>query len=121
MDFGDGFDIAQQCLTGSAQLSEWRHILQVKGEWLGGIASPNAQVGSAAILIYFRWLLLHQLVTEDMISQYDRFIVTRSDFFWPCPHPPLSLLSQKYIWFPDGEFYGGLTDRHVVVSRSDLQ
>ena len=39
---------------------------------------------------------------------------------WRCPHPPLSILDRSAIWFPDGENYGGLSDRHLVASRADV-
>ena len=47
-------------------------------------------------------------------------MITRSDFFWLCPHPPLSILDRNAIWLPDGEDYGGLNDRHMVVSRAQV-
>ena len=55
-----------------------------------------------------------------MLDRYDRFVVTRSDFVWLCPHPPLSILDPRSLWIPDGEHYGGVTNRHLVVSREDL-
>ncbi len=121
-DFGDGFDIAQHHLAGGKlPISfNWRDILQIKDQWLGGIKGQEAHPGSAGILIYFRWLLLHNLMSDGLLHKYDRFIITRSDFLWTCPHPPLSTLPPTEIWFPDGEGYGGLTDRHHVVSSQDL-
>jgi hypothetical protein len=65
-------------------------------------------------------MLLCNIVAEGLLDRYDRFIITRSDFFWPVPHPPLSLLSSDTLWFPNGEFYGGLTDRHHVIAAADL-
>ena len=47
-------------------------------------------------------------------------MITRSDFVWLCPHPPLSVLDRGAIWFPNGEHYGGLNDRHLVASRADV-
>jgi len=46
---------------------------------------------------------------SGLLERYDRFVITRSDFIWDCPHPPLSVLSPDAIWFPDGEYGGGLT------------
>jgi hypothetical protein len=65
-------------------------------------------------------LFLRGLEEDDVLDRYDRFVVTRSDFVWLCPHPPLSLLDRGFVWIPDGEDYGGITDRHLVVSREDL-
>lgn len=63
---------------------------------------------------------MHGLRQDGVLDRYDRFVVTRSDFVWPCPHPPLSVLDRGALWIPEGEDYGGLTDRHLVVSREDL-
>jgi hypothetical protein len=59
---------------------------------------------------------LHQ---DGILDRYERFVITRSDFVWLCPHPPLSVLDRGSLWIPDGENYGGFTDRHLVVSRED--
>src|SRR5262245_14583909 len=95
-------------------------MLQIKGHWKGRIRTPDPQPTSSAILIFCRWLLLHGLQQDDVLDRYDRFVITRSDFVWLCPHPPLSVLDRGAIWFPDGQYWGGLTDRHIVVSRADV-
>ena len=86
-------------------------------------AESNHQIRSRAIaslLFFCRWLLLQGLKQDDVLDRYDRFVITRSDFVWLCPHPPLSVLDRSAIWFPNGEHWGGLNDRHLVVSRTDV-
>jgi hypothetical protein len=121
-DFGDGFDHAQQILAGpdSVKLPDWRILLKIKDFWLGGVRGQEAHQGTGGIQIYFRWFLLHNLLENNLLTEYDRIVVTRSDHFWNIPHPPLSILPRKFIWVPDGEFSGGLTDRHLVVSSEDI-
>jgi hypothetical protein len=121
-DFGDGFDYAQQVLADFApvKLPDWRILLKIKDFWLGGVRGKEAHQGTGGIQIYFRWFLLRNLLTNNLLAEYDRIVVTRSDHFWNVPHPPLSILPKKFIWVPDGEFYGGLTDRHLVVSSEDI-
>jgi hypothetical protein len=41
--------------------------------------------------------------------------VTRSDFIWNIPHPDTKLLNENHIYIPDGEKYGGVTDRHTII------
>ncbi len=48
-------------------------------------------------------------------------MVTRSDFIWDVPHPALEYLEPEVIWIPNGEGYGGLTDRLVVLSQSNYE
>jgi len=121
-DYGEGFDLAQRwlCQQYKVPAPDWRSMLRLKGMWQARIASPAPQPGSASILFFIRWLLLHGLQQDNVLDRYDRFVITRSDFVWLCPHPPLSVLDKDAIWFPDGEYYGGLTDRHLVVSRADV-
>ena len=100
----------------------WRECLKVKDQFLGGIKdNGDEHPGSAGILIFFRWWLLKNLKESGVIDMYDRFIVTRSDYVYACPHPPLELLSSDHIWIPDGEQYGGVTDRHIVVPKMHLE
>jgi hypothetical protein len=100
----------------------WREFLKIKDQFLGGIKDDtNPHHGSAGILIFFRWFLLKNLVENDLINKYDRFIITRSDFIYQLPHPKLELLDEKYIWIPDCEHYSGYTDRHVVLSKNTIE
>ncbi len=99
----------------------WREFLKVKDQFLGGIKDSSEQhPGSAGILIFFRWFLLKNLIDNDLLNKYDRFIITRSDFIYKLPHPKVEMMNEKYIWIPDGEHYGGYTDRHVVLSKTNI-
>jgi len=121
-NFGDAFDLAQaHMLEGRKPPPDWRSVLAVKDQWLGGVKHTEAHPGSAAILIFFRWFLLFHLRESNLLLKYDRFVVTRSDFIWECPHPPLAILGKEFIWFPDGEQYGGVTDRHAVLCRNNVE
>lgn len=121
-DYGEGFDLAQRwlCKRHNVPAPDWRLMLQLKGHWLGGIQSLEPQQSVSSILLFCRWLLLEGLQQDNVLDRYERFVITRSDFIWLCPHPPLSILDPDSIWFPNGEFYGGFTDRHLVVSRGDV-
>ena len=100
---------------------DWRLMLKVKDQFLGGIKHPTEQhPGSGAIQIFFRWYLRRCLIDSDVINQYNRFVVTRSDFLHRLPHVPLRLLDNKYIWLPDGEDWGGYTDRELIANRRNI-
>ena len=121
-DYGEAFDWAQGwlCRQYNVPAPDWRLMLRAKGFWQGGIRTTDPQQTASSILPFCRWLLLHGLQQDGVIDRYDRFVITRSDFVWLCPHPPLSVLDREAIWVPDGEDYGGLPDRHLVVSRADV-
>ena len=120
-DYAKAFDFAQEFeKKENSPINSWREILATKDQWLGGILGADRHPGSGAILIFYRWFLLHNLVKQNVLNEYDRFIITRSDFVWLCPHPPLRYLDPAYIWIPDGQYYGGITDRHAVLTRRQL-
>jgi hypothetical protein len=100
----------------------WREFLKVKDQFLGGIKdSKEEHPGSAGILIFFRWFLLKNLIENDLINKYDRFIITRSDYIYKLPHPKIEQMNENYIWIPDSEYYGGYTDRHVILSKNNIE
>jgi len=100
----------------------WREFLKIKNQFLGGVKDPhNQHPGSAGILIFFRWFLLKNLIDNNLINKYDRFIITRSDFIYQLPHPKIELMNENCIWIPDCENYGGYTDRHVVLSKKNIE
>ncbi len=99
----------------------WREFLKVRNQFLGGVNDKHKHPGSAGILIFFRWFLLKNLIDNNLINKYDRFIITRSDFIYQLPHPKIEYMNEDYIWIPDGEYYGGFTDRHVVLSKNNVE
>ena len=100
----------------------WREFLKVKDQFLGGVIdSHNQHPGSAGILLFFRWFLLKNLIDNDLINKYDKFIITRSDFIYQLPHPKVEHMNNNCIWIPDCEHYGGYTDRHVVLSKNNIE
>jgi len=116
-DWGTAFDEAQTSLN---YQGNWRQLLAIKDQWLGGIKGPGAHPGSAGILLYFRWFLKQCLVNAKLLDRYDRFVITRSDFIHPVPHAPLRLLCPTKVWIPYGEGYGGYTDRHIILHRNHV-
>lgn len=82
--------------------------------------TDNKLPAATGILLFFRWYLLKCLIDNNLIEEYDRFIITRSDFIYRLPHPSMDILKEDYIWFPDSEHYGGYTDRHVVLSKNNI-
>lgn len=116
-DWGEAFDDIQS----QAGLNDnWRILLEVKDQWLGGVQGEGSHPGSAGILLFFRLFLKQSLIKSGVVKRYDRFIITRSDFVHRVPHVPLRLLPPDFIWIPDGEDYGGYTDRHIVAQRRDI-
>jgi hypothetical protein len=77
---------------------------------MGGVDDFN---GSGAIIFAFRHFLLKNKI--DYINQYDRIILTRSDFYYIDKHPILPL---GKLYAVEGEGYGGISDRHFIFDSS---
>ncbi len=100
----------------------WRNLLKIKNQFLGGIKDEtNEHPGSAGILIFFRWFLLKKLKEYQLLDKYERFIITRSDYMYQLPHPKVEKMNSSYIWIPDEEHYSGYTDRHVILSPTNIE
>lgn len=101
--------VEEKAVTTYRKPLHWREFLKIRGQILGGVKdSEHQHPGAAGILIFFRWFLLKKLTETDLISEYDRFVITRSDYVFQLPHPKLELLKDKYIWNPNGEHYAVL-------------
>jgi hypothetical protein len=94
----------------------WRDLLPISNQMLGGVEdSEYPQIGSSGILFYYREFLRRSIERDGVLGSYDWLILTRSDFLWPSRHPDLRLLSDKHVYALDGEEYGGICDRHLIV------
>jgi hypothetical protein len=98
-DWADAFDEMTQ--------GRCRYFLPIPGNWLG---PTRTHIGTGGINTFFRWFLSQQI--DDLMDKYDQIIITRSDYYWIKPHPVLDL---DHVWIPNGEFHGGLCDRHAVL------
>jgi hypothetical protein len=98
-------------------LPKWDRLSSIGGQFLGGVRGTP---GSGALQMIFRWHLREGLCREQLLDAYDQFVITRSDFIYTAPHPNIHVLDPQWIWLPDGEDYGGLVDRHTVVSTKDV-
>jgi hypothetical protein len=103
---------------GVADGSSWRVLLDISEQFLGGIEdAEHPQIGSGAIILFFREFLRQSLEREEILDSYDWIIITRSDFIWPVSHPRVEALSNRRIYLLDGEQHGGVPDRHFIVPR----
>ena len=66
-----------------------------------------------------RWQLKQRLLRDGLVKRYARFVITRSDQFFGCPLL-VSALDLRYIWVPEGEDYGGITDRVMICSSREV-
>jgi hypothetical protein len=96
--------------------SDWRVLLTPGAQLLGGI-EHSGELGSGAIVQYYRQCLAESIQGAGIVDDYDWLIITRSDLLWPVPHPDVRYLSSRRIYTLDGEGYGGFCDRHLVVPR----
>jgi hypothetical protein len=101
----------------------WRQVANKTDTPRGSnILSPTqfSKSGSGAINYYARWVLMQNIVKLKLHKRYSRFIITRADHFYLCPHPTERDLDNSYVWLPDGQDWGGMEDRHFVCSGNDI-
>lgn len=118
-DWADAMDLVHQSATWRDPL--FRLYTGGENTMLGGIKGPFHETvrASGAIVFMFRYFLSQRLQELDLITQYDRFVITRSDHYYLCPQD-LRTLSNRYIWVPEGEDYKGICDRHFICGRQHI-
>ena len=73
--------------------------------WIIGLIFFDFKFGVIfLILTLFRWFLLKNLLDNDLLNKYDRFIITRSDFIYQLPHPKIEYMNENCIWIPEGYY-----------------
>eukprot|EP00199_Chlamydomonas_sp_CCMP681_P001397 CAMPEP_0119103700 /NCGR_PEP_ID=MMETSP1180-20130426/2084_1 /TAXON_ID=3052 ORGANISM="Chlamydomonas cf sp, Strain CCMP681" /NCGR_SAMPLE_ID=MMETSP1180 /ASSEMBLY_ACC=CAM_ASM_000741 /LENGTH=682 /DNA_ID=CAMNT_0007088269 /DNA_START=215 /DNA_END=2263 /DNA_ORIENTATION=- len=115
-----GVVLDQASLGQDSRPADWLPLCKFGPQWLGGVKRGcNHQAGSA-IQLGFKYLVQQKLISTGLINRYDNFIYSRADFLYGCKYPPISTLDAHSIWIPEGEDYGGLEDRHMVMSRANI-
>jgi hypothetical protein len=111
-DWSEAVDLVRNDTTWRERLMPLRHERSIL---LGGVQGVH---GSALIIFWFRWFLAERIKELKWTERYDRFVISRNDHFYLCPHN-LCELDPNYMWVPTGEDYGGICDRHLVVNATD--
>lgn len=81
---------------------------------------PSFGNGQGMFQWYWRDQCLQMIEQQEKLrgSNYSRVVVTRFDYKWVAPHPPLSLLTTSAdVWTPAGSEESGLNDHHAVLTR----
>jgi len=104
----------------------WRDFLNVEESIFEGVREnyncyPDLGPDSTGIVLFLRWFILKNLKDNDLINNYDRFIITKSNFMYELPHPKLEIMDERCIWIPDVDHYYGYPDRHVVLSKLNIE
>lgn len=97
---------------------EWQIIMNTEGHWFGACDQIKGHNMNAAVILYYRWLLLNHL--RDIRDQYDWIIVSRSDFLWCSLHCQMELLNKNTVYLLDGPQYGGLNDAHIILPSNKI-
>lgn len=122
-DIGECFEFAAN--TYNVFDKKWRDILQIEGYWLGGIDDPVYKHETrSSIMLFYRWFLYYNLKNNNLLNNYDWFIITRSDNYYIKDHISIPYIRCKYgnkILIPNGEDYGGYCDRHIICHRSYIE
>jgi len=101
------------------RVEDYQQIFAFQDQFLGGIRA-SGHPGTGGLLLCYRHFLRKKLQESGLAQSYDYYVITRSDFLYLYQHPPLEILEPGKIYFPNGEQYGGVTDRHVIVPRELL-
>lgn len=94
--------------------NKWRHINHTENLW----GPYKGLIGSGMIICSFRQILYENLLKIDEISKYDRIVLTRADHVYInnfLPEP-----ESGKIYLPEGEEYGGVTDRFSVAKYPEF-
>ena len=96
---------------------DWKILCKLKDQWLGGVKrSGCGQIGSAGLLLGFRYYVYKYLIETQIFKKYDWIVLSRADHIFACPFYYFLNFnsSHRTIYAPEGEEYFGVTDRFLV-------
>ena len=117
----DDWRVAIDDLFGTNPTDEhsWRPIAEEtspSGPFSGTNEDPY---GSGIINRLLWWYLRERLLSMGLVEQFDRFVITRTDQYYPCPLD-LSGLDCTKVWIPTGEDWSGICDRFIIVAKEHV-
>jgi hypothetical protein len=84
---------------------------------MGGLTTEGCenQLARVGIQFAYRYLVQQKIIEHNLLNKYDMFVLTRSDELYLCDHVDFSTLDSTSAHIPEGEDYGGVSDRHIVA------
>jgi hypothetical protein len=70
------------------------------------------------VLLAYRWLVSQLILSCNLHKQYEHIIFTRPDYLYLCAPAAPTGLGLLDVWVPQGEGYGGFTDRYLAGSSA---
>ena len=104
-------------LDKAAGTSDWKllcdmvRLMGIYSDCEGG----KAYVGPGAAALAYKHLILEYVLRLELVHRYDWFIITHADHLHLCPLGPTSLLDSSKVYIPEGERFGGYSDRLMYV------
>lgn len=79
-------------------------------------------LGSGLLTLCVRRYALKWLKEQDLIDQYDQFVISRTDLYYLDDHPDIETLlgGQNHVAIPFIHDQGWIPDRHAVTDRQGL-
>ena len=112
----DNWADAVDLINGTA----WRDDLLAYASREDGLfGAADGRGGSGAVIFMARWYVQKAIEEYGLLDRYDRFVLTRADHFYGCKHD-LNVLDLSFMWVPEGQDFGGITDRHLVANSQQI-
>jgi len=115
-------EIAQACF-GRQFLAEHARKLGeafTPGNFLGRVKESRHPFGSSTGL-FFRWLVFQKMAHLNLFERYGWVMMSRTDFLWTAPPPPVTTVSPGTLLVPKDQDWGGINDRHSVFRSCDAE
>eukprot|EP00457_Paulinella_chromatophora_P007342 gb/GEZN01007365.1/.p1 GENE.gb/GEZN01007365.1/~~gb/GEZN01007365.1/.p1 ORF type:complete len:463 (-),score=8.04 gb/GEZN01007365.1/:53-1441(-) len=123
-DWGIILNQAMYGLLGDGNRTDWVNLCTVNsgGSYMGGIKDPRCkhQRARTAAQLGLRWIVYKYLIASARYMDYDRFILTRTDYMYICRFPPLHTLDPQYVWTQICGSFWGYSDRVTVASQDNI-
>jgi len=70
--------------------------------------------------IFYKWFLLKNIIDNNLINEYDRFVITKSDYIYKLPFPKVDKMNINNIWIPDFQYNNGYSDGCAILSKTNI-
>jgi nucleoside-diphosphate-sugar epimerase len=117
-DWGVWMDkAAALCPHSNSPQLHWSELClqnKTRSHWAGGFSKCPHHPTKSGLLLVYRWLISQKIMQFNLHKQYDYIIYSRADYLHLCDrHVLQDTQTPPSVWLPDGERYGGYTDRFL--------
>ena len=115
----DNFVYQENIITYKKPL-HWKKLLNFGNNKYNISDSINLLSTQKYKLLFYMWFLLKNIIKNNLIDKYDKFIILDNKILYDEPHLPIEQFDENFIWLSQYVNNNNYLEGHIILSNKNI-